>query len=280
MNLIMNIYTPEDVGIITFKDYADICTTFGFEVEYFGNLRGSNILEEKPVLVIIGTYLPKVASWDSETINEDEEYYEDLLRKYFLIEASKNNLKSIEIGAPKEVEESFDYKLARIKAYKYVGKTGKLYDTLGDLVVKRPAETLNIIEWYNEIYQAFHRNRGLRYGREIFSYCWFPEPKSLILSRDIKVDNLILFSQNLRDEFGGQVEKVQEEDKYSLFDRLKELNKDGRLVKIITHIRRHKNPKAIEIATKFKIFKKGKNRGLDTKPITWLIKSFKKIREE
>ena len=280
MNLIMRIYGSKNVGIITFSDYAEICTAFGLEVEYFGNLRGSNILEHKPVLVIIGTYLPKIASWDSRKVNDKDEYFEDLIRKYFLIEAKQEDLKTIQIGAPTEVEESFPYKLARIYAYTYTGKIGTLYKTPGDLVVKDPAESLNVTGWFDEMYQAFHRNRGLRYPRIIFSYGWFPEPKAIIIHNEKVVGELSQFENNLREEFGDNIKKIPDKDVEGFFNNLLEYNKDGLIEEIIAYKRQHPDATITDVANIFRNYKRGDRRGLDTKAITWLFECIDTIKEQ
>jgi hypothetical protein len=212
-----------------------------------------------------------------------KEFYEDLMRKYFLIEATKDDLKSIEIGAPRDIEENFKgkMKLARLKAYTYVGDIGTLYKTPGDLVVKNPAEVLNILGWYDEIYQAYHRNRGLiKDNRRIFSYGWFPEPKALMFLNEKEIGELSQFEHSLRDEFGGNIEKVPEENEEEFFNNLLKYNKDGLIDDMIAFRNQHPDIPPSEIADLFRNYKRGKIRGVDTKSVTWLFKCIDTIKAQ
>jgi hypothetical protein len=288
MRTIMKIFGKNNVGIITFKEFGNIAKSFGFDVEYYGNLRGTNVLESKPVLVLIGSYLPIVASWDAEDAKEDKEYYEDLLSKYFLLNVEEKDLDTVGIEAPKDITGRFDYKLAKVKAYKYVGKTIKeILPTEAGEIYKNPAEALNNLIWFDEIYQAFHRNRGLRYPRIIFAYCWFPEPGARMFATDNNknitgnvIGNLRLFVHNIRSEFESNIVKIGTEIVSEFFRILKEHEKDGLIEQIFTYMKQHPDAKSEDIADKFRVFKKGGKRGRDTIPITMIKKAIKILENE
>jgi hypothetical protein len=286
MKIIMEIFGKNNVGIITFSEFGSIVKSFGFDVEYYGNLRGTNVLEDKPVLVLIGSYLPIVASWiDSEGKREGKSYFEEILSKYFLLNVDEKNLVSIGIEAPKLVSSKYDYKLARVYGYKYIGKVGELLKTPADLIVQNPAEALNTLFWYDEIYQAFHRNRGLRKERIIFSYCWFPEPGATIYSTNnqgyvtnTEIGKLQLFTHNIRNEFN--IDKIENDIVNEFFNLLKEEEKDGLIEQMVTYIQQHPDATATEIVDKYRNYKKGIIRGPDTKTITWLINCINILKEQ
>lgn len=287
MKNIMKIYGKNNVGIITFKEFGSIVKSFGFDVEYYGNLRGTNVLEDKPVLVLIGSYLPIIASWNATDAKEDKEYYEDLLSKHFLLKIEESDLISVGIEAPKEVSDKYRYDLAKAKAYKYIGKTIKeILPTEAGEIYKNPAEALNIFLWFDEIYQAFHRNRGLRYPRTIFAYCWFPEPKARIFATDDKgnitgnvMGELRLFIHNIRHEFESNIDKIDNDLVNAFFEYLAEHEKDGFVQDIIDDILQHYSSiTSTELTSKYKIHKsKG---GADTIPISMLIRAIKLLKEK
>jgi hypothetical protein len=286
MKIIMDIFGRNHVGIITFKDFGDIIKSFGYDAEYFGNLRGTNVLENKPVLVIVGTYLPIVVSNDGEDDNRKEkEDYKELLQQHFLLKIHKNDLTSVGFGAPKGISSKYNYRLAKAKGYVYVGKGGKLFDTPADEVVKNPAETLNNLYWYDEIYQAFHRNRGLRKDRIIFSYCWFPEPGTKIYATDSQgniiekqIREIKQFSHNLRDEFA--IDKIDNDIVNTFFDLLMEIEPLGKQEHAITYALQNPDVTTTEMATRYRVFKKGEKRGLDTHPVTMLRRALDILGKE
>jgi hypothetical protein len=189
MSFIMRIFGKNNVGIITYKELGEFSKTIGYDVEYYGNLRGTNLLKDKPVLVIIGSYLPKLPSWiaiKKGTYDSKKKYFEEILSEYFLLDVNKDNLISVGVEAPNIISSKYNYNLAKVYSYIYQQKICQIYDSPGDKVALKPSEMLITLMWYDEVYQAFHRNRPLRDERIIFSYCWFPEPKASIFLTDKK----------------------------------------------------------------------------------------------
>jgi hypothetical protein len=285
----MNLFGKNNVGIITFKDLGDFPKALGYNVECYGNLRGTNKLENKPVLVLIGTYQPIVPSWYPNVDKNEKEYFDDLLSKYFLLDASEENLKTVGVEAPDFVSKKYDFPLGKTYSQKYVGKIGELYATIGDLVVQRPAQTLATLFWYDEIYQAFHRNRPLRHERIIFSYCWFPEPNARIFKTkkngkrtivtDEVIDSLRIFNHNIREEFKA-IKKFKDDDINELFDFLSETEygKGGIIEDIISDILQDPKITSKDLTAKYKIQKTEGKRGADTIPMTTLIKTVNELK--
>jgi len=299
MKLIMKVFGRNNVGIITYKDLADFPKTVGYDLEYYGNLRGTNILENKPVLVIIGSYLPIVPSWIAKrkgTYNPNEKYFEDILRECFLLDVNEDNLISVGIEAPKFVSDKYDYDLAKVYSYKYIGKTEDMIGTPGDIIASHPSEMLVNLMWYDEIYQAFHRNRPLREKRIIFSYCWFPEPEARVFETNLNgkitnnvVDKLTLLNYNIREEFKDVIKVKNENDKImELFQYLSETEygKGGLIEEIVNEIYLNSDKISTNFTDKFKIQhtyidKKGKKqRGAYTQPITNIIEGIKLLKKE
>lgn len=290
MSLIKKTFGTHRVGIITYEEYADICEGFGFDVEHFGSLRGTNILEDKPVLVIVGTYSPPLTFWDSKKLNveyERDEYFEDLIRKYFLIDLSEDDIPTVGYGAPEDVEDNYRYRLARRKGYSDKLANPSKISSPGDMVDANPIMALNTI-WYDEMYQAFHRNRGLLYDKIIFAYCWFPEPSAIVLTTkkrgrrivvtDERIGRLEFFPHNVREEF--TIDKISDESSIGFFYGLREIEKRGLIEKIIDYIEDHPNANSDEIVDEFHVYKKGEKRGRDTIPITMLKKILPILYEE
>lgn len=174
---IIEVFGIENIGIITFKEIAEIAELFGFDVEYFGNLRGTNKLSEKPVLIIIGTWLPPPPSWAGRK-DEGGESLDDLVWKIFLIKIDENDVKDASVTVPQIVYQEYK-NLQLAKAHITVEKNFTESDNLAEVAEKNPVSMINLL-FFSEIYQAYHRNRGLRWDRIIFSYGWFPEPEMLI----------------------------------------------------------------------------------------------------
>jgi len=278
MRRIMDIFGRGNVGIITFKKYAEVCQTFGFDVEYFGALRGTNLLADKKVLVIIGGWFPPPSSWEADKIRDNSDYLDTLVKKYFLIDVSKDDIKEVEIGAPEEVECSHKYQIAKVRF-----TTDKKWadgKTPADECAKHPVSMINTL-FYDEMYQAFHRNRGLRYPRIIFAYAWFPEPGAVYHKlEEERVEHFIEY--NLRDEFGN-IEKVPNDEVEEFFNRLEKNYSSGKVESIIREFEkgegRGKAPSNTEIANKYKIWK-GSGRGTDNKIIEEFRKIYKDVKEK
>jgi transposase-like protein len=293
LKFIMKLFKEDNVGIITYKDLGGFSKAVGYDVELYGNLRGTNLLENKPVLVLLGSYLPIVTSWFAKkkrAYDPNKKYFDDLLSEYFLLDVNKENLISVGLEAPEFLSKKYDFSLAKVYLHKYVGKKGDTIRSSGDIVNSRPAETLSTIMWYDEIYQAFHRNRPLRNKRIIFSYCWFPEPKARILEvdknnriTDKQIGRLLSIGYNIRDEF-KEIEKVQNDnDKLiELFEYLSETEygKGGLIEDIVSDILSNPNITSKELTQKYRIQKTGDKRGADTIPITQLINTINELKEK
>ena len=178
---IKEIYGEENVGLITFKmvsglknkRYAEL-----FDNQYFGNIRSSNALINKRVLVILGTYfgtgnqvfehLEKLFNIDDrQQIQEEEEQRREYERdglEDFIQPLNPNSLYN-KILVPKRRRRFTDSNPSE-----FMGDgDSRNYDNY-----VLPVMWIQRGIWDNEMYQAFHRNRGLQNNRIIFAYCWFP----------------------------------------------------------------------------------------------------------
>ena len=285
MKAIMTIFGINQVGIITFKDLGDFPKAVGYPVEFYGNLRGLNILKDKPVLVLIGTYLPMPPSWHSSFKDDksENEGFDELLCKYFYLDVNEKNLVSGKVEAPAGVSVNYDYKLATPYAYKYIGETGKTLGTAGDEIAKRPAEALTTLFWYDEIYQAFYRNRALLNDKIIFAYCWFPEPNATIYTTDQKgriegsiMGKLQLFDHDIRKECF--IDKIENDWVNAFFEMLPEFEKSGLAEEFINDVIYNPKIQSGELQKKYKTHKE--DGGAHTIPITKVkqgLKEFCKI---
>lgn len=275
MQRIMDIFGRGNVGIITFKEYGKILQAFGFDVEYFGALRGTNLLEDKKVLVILGGWFPPIPSWKVKRREEGKEYLNDLIRKYFLKEIEKDNVKEAYVSAPEEIVAFHKYTLAR-RHITTEGKWGK-GKTPADEADNNPISMINKL-FNDEMYQAFHRNRGLRYDRIIFAYCWFPEPDAIYQMKDgeRRVERFVNY--NLREEF-GMVRKVRNEDATEFFNELEKQYSTGKVESIQREFEkgniRGVTPSNTKIAIRYHIWE-GSGKGPDTN----IIKAFRGIYTE
>ncbi len=161
-----------------------------------------------------------------------------------------------------------------------------------DIVDEFPISMINTI-WFDEIYQAFHRNRGLRYQRIIFSYAWFPEPNMTMQKENGSMVPELLTRYNLRKDFPSTNDMIQlkddathepsikkvmdEEEKKKIFDTYKKQYKGGLMQTLMENIELDEN--SYDIADKFSINKRGNIRSRDTKPITELKKTYEKVKE-
>jgi hypothetical protein len=197
---IKEIYGEDNVGLISFKEVFEPKNHRYLELHdnpYFGNLRSSNLFENKRVLVILGTYfgtethvhthLKDIFDLDDiSQIFEEEETrreYESAGWDYLLRPSNPNSLYNT-ILRPKRRRRFTD---AHPVAYMGDGDNNN-YD---NLVI--PVTWIQDGIWDSEIYQAFHRNRGLQNNRIIFAYCWFP-PEIL---KEFKIESV---NRNSRDE--------------------------------------------------------------------------------
>jgi hypothetical protein len=288
MRAIMDVFGSGNVGVISFKDLCEEGQVLGADFEYFGGLRGSNILEDKPVLVIIGGWFPPIPSWKipPENRKANQETLDNLVRKYFLKNITKDDSKDAFVGAPSSIETSHEFLLkgiAHLTTDKQISK-GK---APADIVEAIPISMINTM-YFDEMYQAFHRNRGLRYPRIIFVYGWFPEPDAVYHFRDASEDNERRVEQfidyKLRWEFGENIEKIEnesiEDEPYKngllFFDWLATQYSQGKVLRILREFEKGERCKSpTDLANLYKIWE-GPAGGINNK----LVKDFKRIYEE
>ncbi|MHA2255333.1 MAG: hypothetical protein ACXAAM_04610 [Candidatus Heimdallarchaeaceae archaeon] len=308
-----SIFGDANIGIITYKELSWLFEAMNFDIEYFGNLRGTNKLENKLVLVIIGTWVPLPPSWievkkkekdETETDKKDKikiskkkkEYIDNIAKKYFLKKITQNDVIEARVGAPLPIELDYpelygeDDSKSRLPIFidsqlKSIEGIEKLFCySDADRTDSFPISMINTI-WFDEIYQAIHRNRGLRHTRIIFSYAWFPERKMMVKYNGNWIPYLS-FNYNLRDEFpstkkildGKSIKKVfDEEDKEKVFSYYGQRYKAGIMQKLMKYIELDEN--VTDISKEFKIHTKGKKRGAYTTPINELKKAYKKVKE-
>jgi hypothetical protein len=203
---IINTFGIENVGIITFKDIAKFGPILGLDIEHFGGLRGTNILEDKRVLIIIGSWLPippsDSKSEDEEKLEDDKkkQKLEDLLWNYFLVKIKDLPYTETYASAPEMTIDKYkDIDLA--KARITVEKQYRDSKSIADVAELNPISMINML-FFAESYQAYHRTRGLRDNKLIFSYGWFPEPE-MLLNKSVKEP---FFEYDLRKEFA--IEKI------------------------------------------------------------------------
>jgi len=315
------IFGDANIGIITYKELSWLFEAMNFDVEYFGGLRGTNKLENKLVLVIVGTWVPLPPSWikDKDEIKEEEEsdeedeiiadekeisdidkkkkdYIDKLAEKYFLIKITPNDVIEAKVGTQLLVEINYpelygavDSKSrlpifidSQLKSKEGVERYLGLSDA--DKVIACPIVMINNI-WFDEIYQAIHRNRGLRYPRIIFSYAWFPERQMMVKYNKFWIPDLS-FSHNLRYEFpsttklveGESIKKVKNvDDKEKVFSHYRQKYKGGLMQELMKHVELDED--VSDIVQEFKIHTKGKKRGAYTPPITELKKTYNKVKQ-
>jgi hypothetical protein len=305
LHQLRRIFGDANIGIITRKELSWLFESMNFDVEYYGNLRGTNKLEKKLVLVIIGTWLPIPPSWedDKKSFDKNKDYIDYLAKKYFLTEIKKEkDVMEVRVGAPLDIEGDFPQIYASPDSKARVrmtieskintpkGMTNYLATKYADKVDEFPLSMINTI-WFDEIYQAFHRNRGLRYPRIIFAYAWFPEPKMTMRCGEGFLAPELLTSYDLRNEFKStkdvpetrlieqdSVRKVmRKEEKEEIFNRYRQQYKGGLIQELMKHIELDAN--VSDIVREFKIHTKGEKRGAYTKPITELKKAYNKVKE-
>jgi len=242
---IIEVFGIENVGIITFKDIAKHVKVLGIDIEYFGNLRGTNILEGKSVLIVIGAWLPIPPSKPKPEEEKKKQGLESLIWNNFLIDIKDISYVEAFASAPQTViDENKEVKLA--EAHISIEKKFKDSDSMADITEMNPISMMNM-QFYAEAYQAYHRNRGLRNNKIIFSFGWFPEP-NMLLDKSVKEP---FFKYDLRKEFS--VEKIFSE---SDLDRILQPYKDifNRWKSFILDID-DKSKSNTDIANKYKIWR-------------------------
>lgn len=197
---IIEVFGIKNVGIITFKEIADKTRLLGIDIEYFGGLRGTNTLENKPVLIVIGTWLPFPPKLEVPPDKKERECIENIVWEYFLVKLEKGEIKEVYATAPQIVYDKYG-NIDLADAHISIDRKFIKSDRKADVAENNPISMMNML-FFSEIYQAYHRNRGLRDNKIIFTFGWFPEPEMLI-DKSIKEP---FFEYDLRREFA--VEKV------------------------------------------------------------------------
>jgi hypothetical protein len=248
---IIRVFGVENVGIVSFKDISITGKLLGLNIEHFGGLRGTNILEDKPVLIILGTWLPHPPIWDKKR----KESINNMVWEYFLIKLNKDDIQEAFATAPQIVYDDFgDVDIA--KAHITIDKNFVKSDSLADIAEKHPASMINM-HFFSEVYQAYHRTRGLRNNRIIFAYGWFPEPEMLINKVIVKS----FFRYNLRNEFDVKKE-FKPEKLYEILEQSEDIFLSWK--KLILDIDNGKKSNT-DIANEYKIWggsAQGPNTGL------------------
>lgn len=196
---------------------------------YLGNLRSSNAFENKRVIVVLGTYfgtqnqlfeyLEKIFDiHDREQMVEQEEIRQAIGR--FLRPLHPDNLYNT-ILLPKRRRRFTDNRPADIMG----DGDPNNYDNY-----VMPVDWLQSCIWDSEMYQAFHRNRGLQNNRIIFAYCWFPA----------KILNEFYIESINRDEvsekaFWNRLEE-QESKRRHMNSLVKDISLSIRPLKMKTHL--------------------------------------------
>jgi len=285
LNKIRDIFGEKNIGIITFKEIAEQCRKLGFDVEYYKNLRSKNIFKDKPVLIIIGHFFPpQFEEEDSYTKegNIKKKGLHEEVEKWFLREKDSYHPIDIREFIEKKYKfPSYEAKKNLMDLWKEVfwGKSAprrhvdqpgkKIIFRKEDPIKLRPVNTIQEL-FDEEIYQAIHRNRGLKKDRIIFAYCWIPH--RFHMPGRITAKNLY----KLREEFTiVEIDKVQEP---AFFEMLKDRYGDTKLIikRMIDDIERGK-PKSW-IAKQYGIMA-GPGKGLDSKYAQDIIDKYLALRK-
>ena len=265
MKNIMDIFGAENVGVIGFKDFLDIPRTVGIKALSYGDLRSSNALEDVRVVVILGTFYGT-----KEQIHEQiyQLFYFDDMDNIMEKTEEEDDFRTVYVteGYGPESHSILMEKQRRYFYDKYpIDDIGELeIGERGDYYTVKPVQWIQDAIWNNEIYQAIHRNRGLRKDRTIFVYGWF--------------------APNINNEFTIiPVQRKPKEKEQELWDYLRKTQKGGVMHKIIKDI--EAGAKSKDIAKKYRVSKAyskdGKKKtGQDTKTVTQFIKSYKKLKEK
>jgi hypothetical protein len=274
---IRRVFGEENVGIITFKDIGiskdigDVCDILNFNLEYYGNLRSSNKFEDKPVIILIGTYFPPLIELDDNGNPKMNGIIKDLDR-YFLWKAPKNAVQEVKTRLDEIQDKAYkkqmtDLLLGNDKPRYLFPGTGCNDISIGT----KGKDFLNPVyavtsRWKDEMYQAFHRNRGLQHNRIIFAYCWIP--MDIHYDENEKdITKKIYQESKIKDEFDVKEIKIKEEK--DLFDSLKlQLGNRQFIHQLMNGI--NQDLTDTEIAKKEKV-----NRKYDKNTQSWIISSNK-----
>jgi len=178
---IKEIYGEENVGLITFKEVVELKNKKYFELfdtPFLGNLRSSNAFEDKRVLVVLGTYFGM-----QNQLFENLEKIFDVHNREQIVEEEETRQSFVRAGfsdflRPLHPDSLYNTVLRPKRRRRFTDSQPLEYMGDGDpsnydnLVM--PVDWLQSGIWDSEMYQAFHRNRGLQNNRVIFGYCWFP----------------------------------------------------------------------------------------------------------
>lgn len=166
---IISIFGPENVGVITYKEltYDNVVTNreefSGLEAMHYGNLLGSNSLEGRKVLVILGSYdIPR-------------KQVADEINKHYLTFFDEDN-----ISDAKELMELCDPSSGEYVEGPWQKDKEDGYRGLWEKDGSDPE--MFYLPWQmakayglNEVYQALHRSRFLINDVIIFAYCHLPD---------------------------------------------------------------------------------------------------------
>lgn len=196
INRIREIYGEENVGIISYKRIAKnpFFRLLGVDIQHFGGLRSSNSFRDKQVIIVIGTFFGS-----KNQVADNLEKLFDIQNTGIIIEELDSDkeiaklMEDVGIDTKKTSLSDYDKILKPKKRRRYTDNQNPIYDKdwylegytpptnlqakdFEDMIKHRiyPVDWIQKAIWDEEMYQAFHRNRGLLNKRVIFAYCWFP----------------------------------------------------------------------------------------------------------
>ncbi len=236
LNHIKRIFGAGNVGIIGHKNVVGYAL---INREYYGNLRSSNKLADKDALVILGTY----------EISE-QDIQEDMAKLLY--------------KPLKKIKENAYSRRSRKRRNGYTMHQESADGHMGGKNGSR-GEPIYMGEWIqqlifdNEMYQAYHRNRGLRNNRTIITYGLVPRK----IDREFNVKKVY---RNEEEEFWQNLE-VQHPVGY-VMRKLRAMVNDL-----------EQGDAATPVARRYKIWKEG-GRGPDNQAVDGLLRVYKRLKKQ
>jgi len=260
------------------------------ETEYFGNLRSSNRLEDKKVLVILGTYsisldaardvAKKLFDLSDEEVMRIKTEAEELAECYERGGEQMIDAWNVEEFAPDLAEKwregaefAHDYRKKRIAPPYGERRLFGRFSIFGGIDKEQQkskgpkplpryymsvAQTIQRLIWGSERYQAYHRNRGLLYDRIIISYGVVPQ--QIYNEFDVKE---LPNRRPLKKQF-NEWEQHEKADAM-----MRGLTKD--LANGLSNTK---------IANKYRIWRTDGKRGPDSRAVKALRKQYERIRKQ
>lgn len=285
---IIDIYGEKNIGLITYKEVANILKSFGvtnIQMEHFGFLRGKNTLEDKKVLIIVGTY--QIAEKDLRKHLKEIfyiynpkiiEYKEQIVKEYIRIYGKGQYIEDIKEGKIEPIDKLLmmmnrrefrdEYFIEREKTSFRNGSPSNI-----DRNSVYPVTWVFKATCDDEIYQAYHRNRGLRHPRIIFSYGWFPRElgyEYMIQSVPInKADEDAFWEKLLREEKKSPESIQRRKEMKRLFELAEELIEEKGLT-LDDIIKKERSGITTPIAKEFGLWEKEEREWLKEMIVNYL----------